>query len=310
MSTASWAGSAGHAAPTAGRPVCGSSAESQLDVTGRGASAVTGPPALPPRGRETLGHLMRGPRARFHAGAGGRCRGACAKPPRASQEGPWLVAATGGKGVTGGPGEGFKDDCSSHGHARSRHYGTHRLVEVMNVPRAGGVMSGKLMTGWSAQLPASPHRAGGAVRGQRGRARRALGRLLPQEAGGGRASGLRDLLAARGAGREPGGGALLRAEAVLVLRRDGQTAVSVRAAEPCACTRAVGASLCPQTPCGAGPSQSPPHAARWGLNTGSASATTPAANTPADHVPGCRRSSPPSWREPHWQGQTWVSAQT
>lgn len=100
----------------------------------------------------------------------------------------------------------------------------------------------------SAARVAPPSRWGS--EGAGGRARRALGRLLPQEAGGGRASGLGDLLAARGAGREPGGGALLRAEAVLVLRRDGQTAVSVRAAEPCACTRAVGASLCPQTPCG------------------------------------------------------------
>lgn len=81
---------------------------------GRGASVVTGPPALPPRGRETLGHLMRGPRARFHAGAGGRRRGACAKPPRASQEGPWLVAATGGKGVTGGPGEGSLRTTAPH----------------------------------------------------------------------------------------------------------------------------------------------------------------------------------------------------
>lgn len=43
------------------------------------------------------------------------------------------------------------------------------------------------------------------------------GVFSPQEAGGSGPSGLRDLLAARGAGREPGGGALLGAEAVLVL---------------------------------------------------------------------------------------------
>lgn len=122
------------------------------------------------------------------------------------------------------PGAGlFKDDCSSHGHVRSRRYGTHRLVEVMNVPREGGVMSGKLMTGMesSAARVTPPSRWGSGGR-RRGRARRALGRRgdassprRRQEAAG--PSGLRDLLAARGAGREPGGGALLGAEAVLVL---------------------------------------------------------------------------------------------
>lgn len=121
------------------------------------------------------------------------------------------------------PGAGlFKDDCSSHGHVRSRRYGTHRLVEVMNVPREGGVMSGKLMTGMerSAARVALPSRWGSGGR-RRGRARghSAPGRCVfsPQEAGGSGPSGLRDLLAARGAGREPGGGALLGAEAVLVL---------------------------------------------------------------------------------------------
>lgn len=104
------------------------------------------------------------------------------------------------------------------------HYSTHRLVEVMNnIPRGVGVMSGKLMTE-DAELscPESPSRARcGSVRG--GRGGRGRGSVVwavvvsPRWQVAGGPSGLGDLLAARGAGREPGGGALLRAEAVLVL---------------------------------------------------------------------------------------------
>lgn len=223
------------------------------------------------------------------------------------------MAATGGKGVTGGPGEGFKDDCSSHGHARSRHYGTHRLVEVMNVPRAGGVMSGRLMTGWSAQLPASPRRAGGAVRGQGGGrgghsgvfSRRRQAAAGPQDCG----------ICWQRVGL---GGSL--AAALCSVRKlysyCGGTDRQQSVCGPLSPVRAHGlwVRACARR-----------HPVGWSLSvpaprrTGSASATTPAANTPADRVPGCtpgallpphRRSSPHSWREPHWQGQTWVSAQT
>lgn len=64
------------------------------------------------------------------------------------------------------PGAGlFKDDCSSHGHVRSRRYGTHRLVEVMNVPREVGVMSGKPMAGMESSAARVAPPSGGAVKG-------------------------------------------------------------------------------------------------------------------------------------------------
>ena len=44
-------------------------------------------------------------------------------------------------------------------------------------------------------------------------------------------SGLGDLLAPGGAGREPGGGTLLRAEAVLILREGGGKRSAVRAGD-------------------------------------------------------------------------------
>lgn len=141
VSTASWAGSAGYAAPdlrvsvwiqcrvparmlTAGREPGAVHLGHRLFLLGQG------------RG-ERLGHLM--PCSSRRAGDGSR---------PVSQEGQWLAERREGRESLVAPGAGlFKDDCSSHGHVRSRRYGTHRLVEVMNVPREGGVMSGKLMTG-------------------------------------------------------------------------------------------------------------------------------------------------------------------
>lgn len=147
-----------------------------------------------------------------------------------------MAGGSGGReGSLVAPGAGlFKDDCSSHGHVRSRRYGTHRLVEVMNVPREVGVMSGKPMAGMESSAARVAPPGGGAVKGGGGGGRGGHSGAWADASSPGRRqvaagpSGLRDLLAARGAGREPGSGALLCAEAVLVLQRDGQTAVSVR----------------------------------------------------------------------------------
>lgn len=98
-----------------------------------------------------------------------------------------------------------------------------------NVPREAGV-SGQLKTGHAhlaAQSPGQPcwgsvgGRAGGG--GRRRRGQQPLPSVVwavvsPQVAAG--SSGLRDLLTPGGAGREPGGCALLCAEAVLILFLD------------------------------------------------------------------------------------------
>ena len=106
------------------------------------------------------------------------------------------------------------------------HYSTHRLVEIMNsIPRGAGchVRHADDRGGNNSAAQSLPEAPSGAVWMGGGRDR-ARGRsvvwamhLLP--AGG--PSGLGDLLAPGGAGWEPGGGALLRAEAVLVLQGEG-----------------------------------------------------------------------------------------
>lgn len=217
----------------------------------------------------------------------------------------------------------------------------HGLVEVTNhSPGRRGLTSGPLMSGGEAlSCPQSPRRAPrGAVEGGQEGAERAgrsvvgptTTRLLPAGAGCGWPSGLGRLLAARGAGREPGGGALLRAEAVLVLRGRGREAQSVRdhraAPRPpvhagrargnCASARA---RVCRHSPAAAGAwlvcddrdlSQSPSHSPQGETPVPAApKATMPAANTcglhaqhpPASHDPadGPR---PAGGRVAHWAG--------
>lgn len=96
----------------------------------------------------------------------------------------------------------------------------------------GGITSGKLMTddrGGNSSAAQSPRSAEqGSVDGRReGPGEGALSSPGAVSS----LSGLGDLLASGGAGREPGGGTLLRAEAVLILREVGGKRSAVRAGD-------------------------------------------------------------------------------
>lgn len=221
--------------PTPGCPVCESS-----DASERGVSAAGGEPGSVCSGhgplrvageRGALGAV--GVRVAPH-GSPGASRGKCRSLGVIQEESDGLVVGTRAKGSGGVPGRpepssGALGGDSAVGGVVCRTTGRHadvsgasslhtQVSRVMNnVPREAGC---HVRQPTAERVRAQRPGAGG---GQRARARAGRsGVRADGDASSGR-SGLGDLLTPRGAGREPGGCALLRAEAVLVLQGDRST---------------------------------------------------------------------------------------